>query len=276
MNNYLTIGEVAKITRLPISTLRYYDSQGIVEPYYKDEKTNYRYYRLYQIPILQMVVHLKKLGFNNASIKSHLKNLNYAHTLKLMDKMMAETRKEIERLEVLEEELKENAAQMRYLIRLENEVDTFFEEEMAIDGIYADITDNNSYEGISRAFKKLDSLLYGVNQSFVPMGLYAFTISEKRMIAEEYQFDKLVVLKKFENYNERYIIPKKHYICLVCQGSFDTIDKNIQRVKDKTEEKNVEIDGDTIINIVSGPAFQKNPFEAMYILKVPIKKKNME
>ena len=273
MNNYLTIGEVSKITRLPISTLRYYDSQGIVKPYYKDEETNYRYYRLYQIPILQMVVHLKKLGFNNASIKSHLKNLNYAHTLKLMDKMMEEIKKEIERLETLEEELKENATQVKYLMKLENEVDTFYEEDLTIDGIYADISNNNSYEGISQAFKSLDNVLYDVNQSFVPMGIYAFTIKEERMISGDYEFDKLAVLKKFENYKDRYVVPEKHYICLVCQGSFDSIGENIQRIKDRIEEKSFKIDGDTIINIVSGPAFQKNPFEAMYILKVPVKKR---
>ena len=30
MKDYLTIGEVSKITSLPISTLRYYDSEGII------------------------------------------------------------------------------------------------------------------------------------------------------------------------------------------------------------------------------------------------------
>ena len=61
MENYLSIGEVSKITGLPISTLRYYDTQGIIKPFYKDEETNYRYYRLFQIPIFKMVVHLKNL-----------------------------------------------------------------------------------------------------------------------------------------------------------------------------------------------------------------------
>ena len=88
MKDYLTIGEVSKITSLPISTLRYYDSEGIISPNYKDEKTNYRYYRFFQIPIIKMIVHLKKLGFSNAKIKSHLENVSYSHTLELMNKMI--------------------------------------------------------------------------------------------------------------------------------------------------------------------------------------------
>lgn len=273
MENYLSIGEVSKITGLPISTLRYYDTQGIIKPFYKDEETNYRYYRLFQIPILKMVVHLKKLGFNNASIKSHLQNLSYVHTLNLMDSMIEKTRKEINRLQVLEEELQENARQMKYLIKLENEVDKFFEEMIEIDGVYAEIPVENTYEGISAAFKELDSHLLASNHSFAPVGLYAFTISEKDLKDKVYRYDKLVVLKRIENYKKRYVVPFKKYICLICQGQFDSVDKNIQKTMKWINENHFIVDGDAIINIVSGPAFQKNPFEAMYILKIPITRK---
>ena len=32
MEGYLTIGEISKFTGVPISTLRYYDSEGIISP----------------------------------------------------------------------------------------------------------------------------------------------------------------------------------------------------------------------------------------------------
>ena len=41
MEDYLTIGEISKLTAVPISTLRYYDSEGIFSPALKDEKNNY-------------------------------------------------------------------------------------------------------------------------------------------------------------------------------------------------------------------------------------------
>ncbi len=81
MEGYLTIGEISKFTGVPISTLRYYDSEGIISPIYKDTKSNYRYYSEMQIPVLRIIYYLKRLGFSNDSIKSHLKTLNYSHTL---------------------------------------------------------------------------------------------------------------------------------------------------------------------------------------------------
>lgn len=272
MENYLTIGEVSKITHLPISTLRYFDSEGILSPYYKDENTNYRYYKLFQIPILKMIVHLKNLGFNNASIKSHLKNLNYSHTLELIEEMKEKTDKEIERLQLLKEKLVENEIQIKYLQELEQEIDTFFIKEEAIDGIYCELTNNNIYQSISSASKELDNFLFQKNEEFVPVGFYAFIISQKSVEEKSYQYDKLVVLRKFEDYPRRYVLPKKKYICLVCIGEFSGVEKNINRTLEWMKDNEYELDGDTIINVISGATFRKNPFEAMYILKMPIKK----
>ena len=272
MENYLTIGEVSKITRLPISKLRYFDSEGILSPYYKDENTNYRYYKLYQIPILKMIVHLKNLGFNNASIKSHLKNLNYSHTLELIEEMKKKTDKEIERLKLLKEKLVENEIQIKYLRELEQEIDTFFIKEEAIDGIYCELSNENIYQSMSEASKELDSFLFEKNEEFVPVGICAFVITQKSIEEKTYEYDKFLVLKKYEDYPRRYILPMKKYICLVCIGELSGVETNINRTLDWMRDNGYELDGDTIINIISGATFRKNPFEAMYILKMPIKK----
>lgn len=271
MKDYLTIGEVAKLTRLPISTLRYYDSEGIVKPYRKDKNTQYRYYKIYQVSILKMVIHLKKLGFNNKYIKEHLQNLDYSYTRKLMDEMVVKTQKEIERLYQLKRELIENAKQLEYLSRLESEVDSFFEEEMEIDAIYANVDKDDLWNGIVEAFQELDNFLYHEKEKFVPLGFYGFTIKKEDILMEKYSCDKLLAFKKFENYRNRYIVEKKRYICLVCQGKFENMKKNIHKLLSYIEMKNYIIDGDGIINIVSGAEFQKNPFEAIYILKIPVK-----
>lgn len=276
MENYLTIGEVSKITRLPISTLRYFDAQGILSPYYKDENTNYRYYKLFQVPILKMIVHLKKLGFNNDSIKSHLKNLNYSHTLELIEEMKEKTDKEIERLYGLKEKLIENEIQIKYLRELEQEIDTFFIVEEEIDGIYCDLSNKNIYQSISKASKELDNFLFEKNEEFVPVGFYAFVMSQKSVEEKRYDYNKLVVLRSFKEFPKRYVLGKKKYICLVCIGEFVGIEKNILKSLDWMKNNGYKLEGDTLVNVISGPAFRKNPFEAMYILKMPIKKINEE
>lgn len=269
MKNFLTIGEVSKITNLPISTLRYYDSEGIISPDYKDEVTNYRYYRFFQIPIIKMIVHLKKLGFSNAKIKSHLENVSYSHTLELMNKMLDQTQKEIERLKKLEEELKENTQQMKYLITLENNLDKFYVEEDEVRGIYADIVNKIGDGGISKAFKEIDNFLVNTAQAFVPVGMFAFVIEEKDLLEGNYNYSKLILLKEYPEYKKRYYCKKK-YASLVCQSKFDGVGKNIEKLLSWIKEKNYKIDGETILHILSGPAFEKDPSDVMYILKVPI------
>lgn len=271
MKDYLTIGEVSKITSLPISTLRYYDSEGIISPNYKDEKTNYRYYRFFQIPIIKMIVHLKKLGFSNSKIKSHLENLSYSHTLDLMNKMIEQTQEEIKRLQNLEKELKENTIQMKYLISLENNKDKFFIEEDEIMGIYAEVTSGIGYGGISKAFKEIDNFLIAKKESFVPVGMFAFTITQEEIEKKNYNYDRLILLKDFEEYKNRCHYPKKRYACMVCQSKFSEIGNNIEKMIGWIEEKKEQREGDTIIHILSGPAFEKDPSDVMYILKMPIK-----
>lgn len=273
MKDYLTIGEVSKITSLPISTLRYYDNEGIISPDYKDETTNYRYYRFFQIPILKMIVHLKKLGFNNKEIRSHLENVSYSHTLELMNKMIEQTQNEIERLKKLELELKENTIQMKYLIALENNIDKFFIEEEEIKGICAKVGSALGYGGISKAFKEIDKYLISINETFVPVGMFAFTMKKEEIESKNYAYDKLILLKDYKDYDKRCHYQKQKYACMVCQSKFNEMGKNIERVVEWMKENDKEIGGDTIIHILSGPAFEKDPSDVMYILKVPMAKK---
>lgn len=271
MKEYLTIGEISKITNLPISTLRYYDNEGIISPSYKDENTNYRYYRFFQIPIIKMIVHLKKLGFNKNEIKSHLENLSYSHTLQLMNKIIEQTQNEIIRLQNLEKELKENAQQMKYLIALENNKNKIFIEEEEIRGIYSKITTTIGYSGISKAFKEIDKFLISKNEVLVPVGMFAFTMKEEDVKLKKYEYDKLILLKDYENYDKRCCYLKRKYACMVCQSKFIELGKNIEKIIGWLKKNGKEIEGDTIIHILSGPAFEKDPLDAMYILRVPIK-----
>ena len=47
-SNYISIGEMAKINRTTVPTLKLYDSMGLLTPYYVDEHSHYRYYDIKQ------------------------------------------------------------------------------------------------------------------------------------------------------------------------------------------------------------------------------------
>ena len=67
--NYLSIGEVAKLANISIQTLRYYDQIDLFKPIYTDEKTNYRYYKDSQLYHLDLIKSLKHLGTSLEEIK---------------------------------------------------------------------------------------------------------------------------------------------------------------------------------------------------------------
>lgn len=60
----LKIGDFAKLARVSVKTLRYYDKLGLIRPAWVDRWTSYRYYTLDQLPRLNRILALKDLGFS--------------------------------------------------------------------------------------------------------------------------------------------------------------------------------------------------------------------
>ena len=54
-DRYISIGEMAKINRTTVPTLRLYDSMGLLTPNYTDEETHYRYYDIKQNARFDMI-----------------------------------------------------------------------------------------------------------------------------------------------------------------------------------------------------------------------------
>lgn len=270
MKDFLTIGEVSKLTQLPISTLRYYDNEGILSPEFKDENTNYRYYRFFQIPAIKMIKHLKALGFNNSYIKSHLDNLNYSHTLELMNEVVIHTENEIERLKLVKKELEENVDFITNLINIEKNKNKFSIKKEKIKGIYTKISKNGGLNSISKAFEELDFYISSKEPNFFQIGSWALTISKESVEARTYEFDKMLVLKEFKEFKNKFSCKTQQYVTLNCQGKFDNIYKNVEKLTKWIKDKNFILGGDIIVHVLSGPSFEKNPNIIMYILKAPI------
>jgi DNA-binding transcriptional MerR regulator/predicted transcriptional regulator YdeE len=58
------IGEFSKISRIPVTALRYYSDCGLLPPHTVDPGTGYRYYSAAQLPRLNRILALKDLGLS--------------------------------------------------------------------------------------------------------------------------------------------------------------------------------------------------------------------
>ncbi|WP_240909035.1 MerR family transcriptional regulator [Bacillus paralicheniformis] len=114
VNNRFRVGEVARLFKLPASTLRYYDEIGLFKPKYTDPETSYRYYGVEQFPVLDTIIFLRKNGFSLKDIQHQLNKRTPETTMDILKKKLEEVRMEIFRLQ-------------RSAARIENKISTIEE-----------------------------------------------------------------------------------------------------------------------------------------------------
>lgn len=68
-DNYISIGEMAKLNQTTVTTLRLYDSMGLLTPCYIDSCSHYRYYDVKQNARFDMIQYMKELGMELREIK---------------------------------------------------------------------------------------------------------------------------------------------------------------------------------------------------------------
>ena len=69
-----SIGEMAKIFHLSVSSLRHYEALGLVSPEYVDPSTNYRYYSVRQFEPLNTIRYLRAMDMPLTEIADFLQN----------------------------------------------------------------------------------------------------------------------------------------------------------------------------------------------------------
>ena len=105
MKEKYSIGEISKISNLPITTLRYYDKIGLVKPYLVDENTNYRYYEHNQILTLNLIKYFRDIGFSIQDVKILLSEDKNILSQELLNKRYYDIDKELSRLQLVKDRL---------------------------------------------------------------------------------------------------------------------------------------------------------------------------
>jgi len=70
----IRIGIFSRISQVPVSTLRYYDDIGLLEPAHIDTTSGYRYYTMEQLARLQRIMALKEMGLSLEEIHKLLED----------------------------------------------------------------------------------------------------------------------------------------------------------------------------------------------------------
>jgi DNA-binding transcriptional MerR regulator len=89
----LKIGDFSRLAQVSTRTLRLYDDLGLLQPAHVDTFTEYRYYRLEQLPVINRIIALKDMGFSLDEIRPMLTR---ALPVAELEAMLARKRIEIE------------------------------------------------------------------------------------------------------------------------------------------------------------------------------------
>ena len=107
------IGELSRLCRLPVKTLRYYDSQGLLAPDRIDPFTGYRYYTAARLADCHRILALKELGFSLEEIRQQLRASTPADAAALLEAKGDRMRRELARLQARLSRLDDLCARMR-------------------------------------------------------------------------------------------------------------------------------------------------------------------
>lgn len=139
------IGELSKLTKIPVKTLRFYDNEGILIPDRIDKFTGYRYYSASKISDCYRILALKELGFTLEQIKAQL-NISKSELMvkeNELNELKSQTEKRIRNLQALYSSLENNngvfnvvvrksddicVAFMRRILSNNDEINTLFDE----------------------------------------------------------------------------------------------------------------------------------------------------
>ncbi len=72
MDNYLSIGDVSRISGVGIKALRYYDKMGVFTPAYVNPESGYRYYRHEQLMQLDLVLLCLEAGVSLSTMRQYI------------------------------------------------------------------------------------------------------------------------------------------------------------------------------------------------------------
>ncbi|WP_020653013.1 MerR family transcriptional regulator [Massilia niastensis] len=112
----MKIGDLAKRTGLAPSTIRFYESKGLLKSVGR-LSNGYREYPLEAVAILSIIMNAQQTGFTLDEIKQVLpaNSTNWRH-----DELMAMLHKKLDDIESMEVRLAQNKAHLRSLIELIN------------------------------------------------------------------------------------------------------------------------------------------------------------
>ncbi len=274
-NNYLSIGEMAKMNHTTISTLRLYDEMDLLKPAYVNEATNYRYYDIKQNARLDLIQYMKELQMNLKEIKELLDKEDVNLIEAILIKKKQQLVEEIDKLEMTKDAITRTISSLERF-RKSPRSGTMTLEYIDRRRIYSMNTDLNFYEYDIDVYESiLNQLKNDLVKHHYPQIYYcnAGTFLKK----EDFIHQNFVSHEIFVFVDDHF--PKKEDIKIIENGMYaciylDDFHKEVDYAKKLLhycQENNFNICGDYICEVLSELSIFDHNERSMFLrLQVPV------
>ena len=271
----LTIGQMAELNQVTRQTLRHYEAEGLMIPYYTEPDSGYRYYHINQRAKLDMIQSLKFCGMSLQQIKTEFKSANPDEIESFL----------ITQLDYIDESMRRLSQSRNTIARtIENykrykslpQNQKIFHELIPERKIYVHTSSMNYFDqndsGYEIMLRELKSSLINkklATNYFCNIG----TVIRKPYIEKRVLYANEVFMFVDDEYDvddSIETIPEGMYVS-ICAEDFHREDEYAERLLDYIRDNDYRIMGDYICEVVvEFPMFEKTPRSMLYKIQIPI------
>ena len=264
------IGEVAKMFRLSVGSLRHYETMGILPPAYVDPESGYRYYSTRQFECLNTIRYLRMLDFSLDQIADFLQNRDtdkMAEMLQTQREIARQRRKEWQRIEKKIE---------RRLTRLEEakapglgQIELRTLPACRMIRIQADLS-LQSYLDLEGAIRELES---EQDSASVFLGKIGVGIAKERLVNDDYtSYDTAFLLLDPEDTAKGEVerLPETNAVCIRFSGSHPEAPDHYEMLLRYIREHDLTITGFAREITLIDDGLTQHPEEFVTEIQIPI------
>ncbi len=282
MNKYYSIGEMAKLNKVSVQTLRYYDQIDLLKPVYVDKESNYRYYSIDQFPQLDLIKYLKYLGMPLNDIKIKFNNSDeemlelLINKIEMINEIILEqqTMKRIlsKRKEILEKSIKEHEIEVifrkhipkRSVLQVDHEEK--YDQNEALNLARRKLA-NDVEESMSMFYGGVSGIID--TEEFIENKIVKYKSSFLVMEKEHYITKTNINI----NINE---IESGDFICIRYSGNYENNYKYIQKLIDYIEYKRIPIENGIYEVPIIDPMATNDKSKLLTELQIPVLKREID
>ncbi|MGL6107085.1 MerR family transcriptional regulator [Romboutsia sp.] len=244
IENYFSIGEMAKLHNVSIETLRHYDRYDLLKPDYINENTGYRYYSMKSFIKMDIIKKCKAIGLALDEIKETMKNYDSLESiLDTLEKQKEIVNKKVDELK----KIKKSISNMQNDINESLEVGInklFIKQNEKRSMIKYDYSGRYTKEfelKLRKTLLEVEKIQNNYNHKIVFSASYEDLIDEgkltyiKTMISLDYipNLDKEIVT-----------LPNGEYLTMYFEDNFYNTKKYYNEMIKYIKENNIKVEGD--------------------------------